>query len=196
MPVSCCGKNPFGYDDEQIAGGDHRADEGEQRGEAVAQHKIDAARVAVGERGEAFLAEVIEPAVPLLVVALEKARRHHRGERQRDERRDDDRHRDGDREFAEQAADDAAHHQERNQHGDQRDGDRDDGEADLGGALERRLKRLFALFDVARDVLQHHDRIVDDEADRDGEGHQRQIVEAVACDPHERTGAQAAPAAP
>ncbi len=126
----------------------------------------------------------------LLVVALEKARRHHRGQRQRDESRDEDRHRDRDREFAEQAADDAAHHQERNQHRDQRDGDRYDGEADLGGALERRLKRLLALFDVARDVLQHHDRVVDDEADGDGEGHQRQIVEAVAGDPHERARAE------
>ena len=183
-------KEPFGNDDEQIAGRDHRADEGEQRGEAVAQHEIDAALVAVGERNEALLAEVIEPPVPLLVVALEKARRHHRGEGQRDEGRDEDRHRDRDREFAEQAADDAAHHQERNQHRDQRDGDRYDGEADLGRALERRLKRLFALFDVARDVLEHHDRVVDDEADGDGEGHQRQIVEAVACDPHERTGAE------
>ena len=89
-------KESFGNDDEQIAGGDHCADEGEQRGEAVAQHEIDAALVAVGERNEAFLAEVIEPAVPLLVVALEKARRHHGRKRQRDEGRDEDRHRDRD----------------------------------------------------------------------------------------------------
>ena len=56
----------FGNDDEQIAGGDHRADEGEQRGEAVAQHKIDAPLVAVGERNEALLAEFIEATVPFL----------------------------------------------------------------------------------------------------------------------------------
>ncbi len=37
---------------------------------------------------------------------------------------------------------------------------------------------------MARDVFQHHDRIVDDEAGRDGERHQRQIVEAVAQEIH------------
>ena len=56
--------------------------------------------------------------------------------------------------------------------------------------LSAASKRLFPLFDVARDVLEHHDRVVDDEADGDGEGHQRQIVEAVAGDPHQRAGAQ------
>ncbi len=43
---------------------------------------------------------------------------------------------------------------------------------------------------MARDVLEHHDRVVDNEADGYGEGHQREIVEAVARDPHEGAGAQ------
>ena len=51
-------------------------------------------------------------------------------------------------------------------------------------ALERRLERRLALLDVARDVLDHHDRVVDDEAGRDGERHQRQVVEAVAEQVH------------
>ncbi len=72
-------KESFGNDDEQIAGGDHRADEGDERGEAVAQHEIDAALVAGGEGDEAFLAQFIDAAVPLLIAALEKTRRHHRG---------------------------------------------------------------------------------------------------------------------
>ena len=40
--------------------------------------------------------------------------------------------------------------------------------------------RRVALFDEPRDVLGHHDRIVHDEARGDGEGHERQVVEAVA----------------
>ena len=126
----------------------------------------------------------------LLVVALEKARGHHRGQRQRNDGRNEDRHRDRNREFPEQSANDAAHHKERNEHRDQRDRDRDDGEANLGGALERRLERFFALLDMAGDILEHHDRVVDDEADRDGEGHEREIVETVAGRPHERAGAE------
>ena len=35
------------------------------------------------------------------------------------------------------------------------------------GALQRRLERPVALLDVAHDVLDHHDGVVDDEADRD-----------------------------
>ena len=44
-------------------------------------------------------------------------------------------------------------------------------------ALERGAERLLALLDVARDVLDHHDRVVDDEPGRDRERHQRQVVE-------------------
>ena len=62
----------------------------------------------------------------------------------------------------------------------------------LSAASQRRHARL----DVPVDVLQHHDRIVDDEADRDRERHQRKIVEAVAEDVHERRTCRTAPAAP
>ena len=96
----------------------------------------------------------------------------------------------GDREFAEQPADDAAHQQQRNEHGDQRDADGHDGEADLARALERRLQGRQAFLDVPIDVLQHHDGVVDHEADRDGQRHQRQIVQAVVEHVHHRRGAE------
>ncbi len=41
------------------------------------------------------------------------------------------------------------------------------------------------VFDVSRDILEHDDRIVDDEASRDRQRHQRQIVEAVAQEIHD-----------
>ena len=107
-------------------------------------------------------------------------------ERQRHQRRNRDRRRDRQREFAEQPADDAAHQQERNEHRDQRAGDRQHGEADLARALERRLERRLAVLDVAIDVLHHHDGVVDHEADRDGQRHQRQVVEAEMHQIHRR----------
>jgi hypothetical protein len=124
-----------------------------------------------------------------LAFALEEARAHHRRQRQRHGRRDRDRHRDGYGEFAEQPADDAAHQQKRNEDGDQRQADRQDGEADLSGALDRRLARAHPLLDMAIDVLQHDDGVVDDEADRDGEAHQREIVDAEAEHVHHRESA-------
>ena len=56
--------------------------------------------------------------------------------------------------------------------------------------FERRLARAHAVLDVAIDVLHHHDGVVDHEADRDGQRHQRQIVEAEAEQIHHRGGAQ------
>ncbi len=63
------------------------------------------------------------------------------------------------------------------------------GEADLAGTLERGVERRLALLDVAHDVLDHDDRIVDDEADGDREAHQRQIVDAVVEHVHHAEGA-------
>ena len=139
---------------------------------------------------EGPLAPLIEPAMPGLAVRAQEARCHHRRQRQRHHQRDENRHRQRHREFAEQPADDAAHQQQRDQHRHQRNADRDDGEADFAGALERGGERLFACLDIARDVLQHHDGVVDDEADGDRQRHQRQIVEGIAERPHQRAGAE------
>ena len=52
--------------------------------------------------------------------------------------------------------------------------------------FERRVERLHPLFDVADDVLQHHDGVVDDEADRQRQRQQRDIVDRVAEHVHRR----------
>ena len=49
---------------------------------------------------------------------------------------------------------------------------------------KRRLHRRLAHLDMAGDVLDHDDRVIDDEADRDRQTHQRQIIQAVAEDIH------------
>ena len=56
--------------------------------------------------------------------------------------------------------------------------------------FERRLERRLAVLDVAHDVLEHHDRIVDDEADREDERHHRQVVEGEVQHLHHREGAE------
>ena len=114
---------------------------------------------------------------------------HHRRQRQRDEGRDQDRDGQGDSELAEQPSDDVAHEQQRDQHGNQRNRQRNDGEADLPGALQRGLQRRVAFFDVALDVLDHHDGVVHHEAGGDGQRHQRKIVERVAQQVHHAEGA-------
>ena len=44
----------------------------------------------------------------------------------------------------------------------------------------------FAVLDMAIDILHHHDGVIDHEADRDGERHQRQIVDAEMHQIHRR----------
>ena len=46
--------------------------------------------------------------------------------------------------------------------------------------VQRGLHRRHALLDVARDIFDHHDRVVHHESGRDGQRHQREIVHAVA----------------
>ncbi len=48
------------------------------------------------------------------------------------------------------------------------------------GALERRLQRLLAGLDVADDVLDHDDRIIDHEAAGHRQRHEREIVQPIA----------------
>ena len=110
----------------------------------------------------------------------------HGRERQRDEHRDQNRHGDGDREFPKQKSDHAAHQEERNEDRNQRNRNRKDGEADLGGAIERGLQRRRTTLHVPYDILDHDDGVVDDEAHGDGESHQGQIVEAVVQCVHHR----------
>ncbi len=177
-------------DDEHVDRQRQGGEEDQQRRALPAQGNVEHGLIAAQHGIEAALAELVETAVPFLIVGAQEARGHHRGQCQRHEHRDEDRHRQHDGELAEQAADDAAHQQQRDQHGDQRDADRDDGEADLARALEGGRHRLLAFLDIAADVLQHHDGVVDDEADRDRQRHQRQIVQRVAEHPHQRAGAE------
>ena len=137
---------------------------------------------------EKALAGLIKPAMASAGLAAQQHGAHHRRGRERNRQRNHDRDRDRHREFAEQPADNAAHQQDRNEDRNQRDAHREHGEADFVGALERGFQRRHPLFDVAGDVLQHDDGIVDHEARRHRKRHQRQIVEAVADQVHRREG--------
>ncbi len=81
-------------------------------------------------------------------------------------------------------ADDIAHEQQRDENRHQRNGKRDDRKTDLFGAFERGAQRMLALFDEADDIFNHHDGVVHYETRRNGQGHQGQIVQAIAQQIH------------
>jgi hypothetical protein len=173
-----------------------RRDEREQRDEedhdAMPQGDVERTRVGAEQRLEAALERADERARAVLLVrlVLEEAAAEQRHQRQRDERRGDDREPDDDRELVEEQPDHAGHEEDRDEDRDQRARDRDDREADLARAAQRRLERGLAVLDVAHDVLEHHDRIVDDEADRERQAEQRDVVDRVAEAPEQRDRAE------
>ena len=174
------GKEAFRNDHVEIAGDADCAQHHHQRDKAMPQRDFEAALIEVEQPIEAALSQAVQAPMPFRIFVSQQPRAHHRRQRQRDDHRQDQRYADRHREFAEQQTDIAAHQEERNEHGNQRQRDRGNREADLAGALERSLRRVHPLFEVAVHVLDDDDSIVDDEANRDRQRHQRQIVEAVA----------------
>ena len=157
--------------------------------QAAAQHPRDAVGVAAGHAREPAV-EPLEEAARLVVLALQHQHAQRRRQRQRDEARDDDRDRDRDRELAVELAGEAAEERDRHEHRAQREHDRDDGPGDLVHRLDRRLARgALLLAHDALDVLEHDDRVVDHDADREHHAEERQRVDRVA--EHEQPGERA-----
>ncbi len=154
----------------------------------VAQDPGQGALIAAVHALEAAFADAVDGAVAGAVRLEEMGAQHgRRGERHH--HRDGDGGGDGHGEFVEETPDEAAHQEDGDEDGDQRDAHRHDGEADLAGAQQGGIEGEHASLDVAHDVFEHHDGVVDDEAGRDGKGHQRQIVQRVIHQVHHAEGA-------
>ena len=128
-------KETFGHVDIKQNGADERPDGNQQRGGAIAQHKLQRAAIKGDHRVEGVFRLAIEPALFFFFLMAEKLGGHHGREREGDECGNQNRDGQGDGKFAEKAANDVAHEEQRNEHGNQRDGQRDDGEADLLGTF-------------------------------------------------------------
>ena len=147
-------------------------------------------RMAIGrqELVENPFAPTIEEVASFVLGRSQELGAHGGGGGQGNHQRNPDRDAQGHRELAEQPSHDAAHHQQGNKHGHQRHTHRDDRKPNLGGSLERRLNRVHAVLDIACNILQHHDRVIDHEAGGNSQRHQRKIVEAVAQQVHPAEG--------
>ena len=115
----------------------------------------------------------------------QQAAAHHGGQRERYDGRNHDRDSQRERELAKHPPDDPRHEQQRNENRDQRHRERDYGKSDLARATQRGIEWCFAIFDMADDVLDHHNGIVDHEAGSNRQRHQRQVVERKSAEPHD-----------
>ncbi len=114
-------------------------------------------------------------------LVLEHQRTQRGRQRQRHEGRNDRRRRDGDRELLIERPGNARNEHRRHEHAGQHQADRDDRPRHF---VHRLVRGLLGgqplLFHQPLDIFHDHDRIVDDDADRQHESEQRQRVERIA----------------
>ena len=125
----------------------------------------------------------------------QQLRAEHRRQAQREEARKGDRADHRRRELAEQQAGLAGDEHDRHEHRADHHRRRDDREADLARAVEGGGERRLALLDPVIDILEHDDRVVDDDADRQHQREQGQQVDREAEQPQHREAARAGRAA-
>jgi len=125
----------------------------------------------------------------LLVGRPQVATAQHRNQGDGHERRGEDRARGDDAEFSEEAADDAGHEGDRYEDCGDRERCCDHRKSNLLGGIGSRLGRLLAGLHVSIGVLEYDDRVVDQQADRQGERHQCHRVEREAEEVEEREAA-------
>ncbi len=172
---------------EQADGG-HRQHHVDRHHHGLARDRLgDAAAVARSAAGEQAVEPLEEASedglhaareaiLGLIVPAQEQrgqGRRQREGVHRGDHRGDGDRQRELLVELAGQSADEGERHEHRGQH----ERDRDDRARDFAHRAIRGLARTQPALDVSLDVLDHHDRVVDHDADGEHEAEQRQRVD-------------------
>ena len=111
------------------------------------------------------------------LMRAQQARTQHRRERERNDSRDD--HSAGNRhtELAKQPARQTTHEQQGEEHDCKRDRGRDHRHENFPRARDAGLDRSHAIFDLGVDVLEHDDRIVHDETDREDDPQERERID-------------------
>ena len=172
----------MGGDEQEIDAREHdqRENDGDRQ---VIEASVQAPLVGALQPIEAAIddiGELLLPAAMLRIVRLEQQRAQHRRQRQRYHARDGHRANESEREFGEQRAGQTAlkadRHVNRGQH--HRHGD--DRPAELARGIDGGRNRRHAFLEMAVDVLDHDDGVVDDEADAEHQREQREQIDRVA----------------
>ena len=84
--------------------------------------------------------------------------------------------------------DDSFHVGHGNEHGDDRQGGGQHGQSDLARSFPRGREVILPPLEMAHDVFPHHDGVIDEQADGQGQGHQGHHVQGHAQEIHDRKG--------
>ena len=189
------GEEALGGHLEQVDRQRDGAEEEQDGEEAVPQHHAERGGVEAGDRAQRPFHDAVEQVGSARRLRAREVGADHRRDGQRGHRRDQDGEGERQRELVEQPARRPAEEQQRDEGRHQRHRDGDHGEADLARALQRRPERRHAGVPVLVDRLDHHDGVVDHEADGGGERHQRDVVDGEAAHVHAGAGCPTARAA-
>ena len=152
------------------------------------QEKIQAAAIEPGDFLEEIADSALHPGLAAVSSLAQDPRTHHRSQRDRDNTRSEDRHDDRHGEFPEDSADDPGNHHHWQKHHRQRDGHGDDGKGDLAGAIDGCHHWLLARLDQADSVLQEDDGVIDKKTNRQGQRHQREVIQTEVKHAHHEEG--------
>ena len=158
----------------------HHAQKHQHADRGAADHPRHAVGVMDRDFQKSFV-KPLEEAAGDLVLALEDQHAQRRRERERDDSRDHHRDRDRHRELAVELARQPAEEGDRHEHRAEHQHDRHHRPSHLAHRLDRRLaRREVLLVHDALDVLEHHDGVVDHDADGEHHAEKRQRVDRVA----------------
>ena len=116
---------------------------------------------------------------------IEQPRAHHGREGEGDQQAYQHGHRGGEAELKQEPPRDARHERDGHKDDHQAEGGGQDRSADLLRRCPSRLERVhFLLLDPAEDILEHHNRVVDDDADHQHQRQHRDAVERKIQSPH------------
>ncbi len=184
------GRDQFGVEaqEQPACGPEQQADRDDDR-RGPGQRAEQATPIGGFDPREGAIDPAGEPAGLLMAQQLRaqhrrQAERQHAGDRDRG----DHRH----RQLAEQCAGLPGDEHHRHEHRAHHRRGRDDREADLAGAAIGGDQRRLARFDPVMDVLEHDDRVVDHQPDRQHHGEQGQQVERIAQHPEDGEAGQQA----
>ena len=158
---------------EHHRGRDHHREYAERERRSSQRHRKPQAVTQLGA-GE-------KPAETVLAITAFQQPHAHRGrERERDQHREHHRRRHRHRELGKEPSDAVLQERDGQEHRHQHQRGRQHGKTHLPGTEERSDQRALAGADAPVDVLEHHDRVIDHQADRKHEREQREQVDAVA----------------